>query len=92
MRKRYFFINHCTFYYSISGFRNQLIAQGIRTEFSQEFEQLIGLLNPKIYQEVEEQVLNFKNNVLALAVHLRKFKNHDLCSTCQLIVLNLTFH
>ncbi|XP_063081139.1 IQ calmodulin-binding motif-containing protein 1 isoform X2 [Cavia porcellus] len=40
------------------GFRNQLIAQGIRTEFSQEFEQLIGLLNPKIYQEVEEQKLH----------------------------------
>lgn len=51
------------FKYSISGLRSLLNKQEPGTEFSQELRQLIGLLSPKAYQEVEDQVLNYKNNL-----------------------------
>ncbi|XP_010628295.1 IQ calmodulin-binding motif-containing protein 1 isoform X2 [Fukomys damarensis] len=40
------------------GLRNLLSKPGIGTEFSQELEQLIGLLSPKIYEEAREQKLH----------------------------------
>lgn len=40
------------------GFRNLLSKPGIGTEFSQELEQLIDLLSPKIYEEAREQKLH----------------------------------
>lgn len=43
---------------SYKGLRSLLNKQGIGTEFSQELGQLIGLLSPKIYSEVEEQKLH----------------------------------
>ncbi|XP_012635973.1 IQ calmodulin-binding motif-containing protein 1 [Microcebus murinus] len=40
------------------GLRNLLSKQETETEFSQELKQLVGLLSPKVYDEVEEQKLH----------------------------------
>lgn len=52
-----------SFFHCISGLRSLLHKQETGTEFGQQLSKLVDLLSPKIYKNVEEQVLSYKNDL-----------------------------
>lgn len=76
--------------YPISGLRSLINKQEPGTEFSKELRQLIGLLSPKVYQEVEEQVLNYKNNMHDIYLHFNKYFSFKILESDSLLNLLLS--